>query len=184
MIDRADVRFLLQELHNRPSRELESRVLKFVPCAPNPDELYRAVAERAIELANAEGGTILVGFSPDLIGPDAVHDCAGTDIEALRWAVYNLTSPGIMVRAWGEPFGERTLLVVAVPKGFPPHVLKGGSTGGRTTRRITRRGGPALARPRLTRSKSSACGTRCRPGTSPQTCSGSITTGCSRRWGS
>jgi ATP-dependent DNA helicase RecG len=132
MIDRADVRFLLQELHNRPSRELESRVLKFVPCAPNPDELYRAVAELAVELANAEGGTILVGLSPDLIGPDAVHECAGTDIEALRWAVYNLTSPGIMVRAWGEPFGERTLLVVAVPRGFPPHVLKGGSTGVRT----------------------------------------------------
>lgn len=125
MIDRADVRFLLQELQSRPARELESRVLKFVPCVPNSDDLYRVAAERAIELANVEGGTILVGIAPDAIGPDAVVGCAGTDIEALRWAVYNLTSPGIMVRAWEETFGERTLLVVSVPKGFPPHVLKG-----------------------------------------------------------
>jgi ATP-dependent DNA helicase RecG len=136
MIDRADLRFLLQELRNRPSRELESRVLKFVPCEQNPDELHRAIAERAVELANVEGGTILVGFSPDVTGPDAVPGCAGTDIEALRWAVYNLTRPGIMVRAWEETFGERTLLVVAVPKGFPPHVLKGageqGSEGARS----------------------------------------------------
>jgi ATP-dependent DNA helicase RecG len=136
MIDRADVRFLLQELHNRPSRELESRILKFAPCAPNPDDLYRAIAERAIELANVEGGTILVGIAPDATGPDAVTGCAGTDIEALRRAVYNLTNPGIMVRAWEETFGERTLLVIAVPKGFPPHVLKGareqGNGGGKS----------------------------------------------------
>ena len=123
MIDRADMRFLLQELHNRPSRELESRVLKLAPCPPNPDDLHRVVAKRAVELANVEGGTILVGIEPDATGPDAVTGCLGADIEALRWAVYNLTSPGIMVRAWEETFGERTLLVIAVPKGFPPHVL-------------------------------------------------------------
>jgi ATP-dependent DNA helicase RecG len=100
-------------------------ILKFAPRAANQDEFHRAVAQRAIELANIEGGTILVGIEREEKGPAAVTGCAGTDIEALRRAVYDLTWPGIMVSAGEETFGERTLLVIEVPRGFPPHTLKG-----------------------------------------------------------
>jgi ATP-dependent DNA helicase RecG len=125
MIERADLRFLLEELHNRPSRELESMILKFAPRPSNPDEFHRAVAQRAVELANVNGGTILVGIDHEERGAQAVTGCSGTDIEALRRAVYELTRPGIMVSAAEETFGERTLLVIEVPRGFPPHVLQG-----------------------------------------------------------
>jgi len=134
MMDRADLRFLLQELHTRPSRELESMILKFAPRAEDQEQFHRAVAKRAVELANVEGGTILVGIEPQTKGPEAVTGCTGTDIEALRRAVYRLTEPGIMVKAEEEAFGERTLLVIEVPRGFPPHVLREAGAPGREHR--------------------------------------------------
>jgi ATP-dependent DNA helicase RecG len=127
-----ELREVLEKLASRPAKELETDRLKFVACPADRAELCRLVAEQAVRLANAEGGTIIVGVAPHQKGLAAITGCQGVAVDDLRRAVYQLTEPSILITARLVPGGTGPeapeLLLVSVPKGIPPHVLASSRT--------------------------------------------------------
>jgi ATP-dependent DNA helicase RecG len=91
---------------------------------------YRLIAEAAVCLANANGGTVVVGVHPGRAGRDAF---VGTAIEAdaARRQVWELTEPHLLVEPRSVDFADVRLLVLHVPESPEVH-----STNGRAPRRL------------------------------------------------
>jgi ATP-dependent DNA helicase RecG len=115
---------LLGQLETRTAAELEREDLLFAPCPERAEEGAETIARLVVELANLEGGVIVVGVTPDVRGKAAVTGCPIIVPDSLRRAVYALTEPPILVGVQPVTVADRTLLVVTVPKGLPPHVVR------------------------------------------------------------
>jgi ATP-dependent DNA helicase RecG len=109
---------LLAKLSDTPAARLQSERLKFLAWDDGRQTLLPSLAAVAVSLANTEGGTVIVG-----IAAGVVTGCAEVDLEALRRAVYSATSPAILIDVKALQTGGKTLLVVTVPKGLPPHIV-------------------------------------------------------------
>ena len=118
---------MLAQLESHVADELEREDLILAPSPEHSEDGMDSIARLVVELANLEGGTIVVGIKPETRGPEAVAGCAIIVPESLRRAVYALTEPPILVTVRPEIIEGKTLLVVTVPKGFPPHVVRTGS---------------------------------------------------------
>lgn len=112
------------------SRESEELELK-EPVRGSIGDTFRLVAEAAICLANAGGGTVVVGIDDDASGSGAF---VGTDVDvdALRQRVYELVQPPLTLTAYPIRRARARLVVVEVPRGVEIHA----DTKGRATRRI------------------------------------------------
>ncbi|MGH3903381.1 MAG: ATP-binding protein [Pseudonocardiaceae bacterium] len=115
------------------ARKLESPTLDFKAPSSSPKATFINIAEAAVCFANSVGGTIVLGVSDVVAGPDAL---VGIEVapEVLRRAVYERTSPGLDVTVQSLVVDGVTLLVVTVPEGLEVY---GTSTGRYCWRRGT-----------------------------------------------
>lgn len=116
----------------RPSR-LESDTLEFKQESRDPKETMQKLAGAAICLANAEGGTIVLGVVDALSGLDAI---VGTALDPIRikQRIYELSNPSLLVGTAEQPYGRVRLVVITVPAGIEIHA----DTQGRVKHRIGR----------------------------------------------
>lgn len=114
---RALERLLALIARGTAAAKLESPTLEFKTEKSGPKETFSDLAEAAVCLANAGGGTVVLGVADSPGGPAAL---VGTDIEPelLRHKVYDLTRPHLdTVVDVVEHAGVR-LLVVSVNEGL------------------------------------------------------------------
>ena len=126
MIDRASLLSRLAELENQTAEELESEELEFLPWTEDRAELDLLLSRLAVCFANAGGGLAIVGVQSATRGEGAITGCRDYDLDGLRRAIYQATEPGILVGFAELPFRNRTLLVMEVPRGIPPHATRDG----------------------------------------------------------
>jgi ATP-dependent DNA helicase RecG len=94
--------------------EAEGQQLAFVRRAFRPDEL----AETLAALANAQGGTVVIGVAGRTKKPEGVGDPDAARLAALD-AALACTPPLVLPLPQAAPHGDATLLVLAVPSGLP-----------------------------------------------------------------
>ena len=83
--------------------------------------------ENVVCLANARGGTIVLGVRDGMRNRrEAIQGAGRYDLMGLRRAVYDGTDPHILVEIEELVEPEGTLLLVLVPKGMPPHTTSDG----------------------------------------------------------
>lgn len=127
MPTKEEIRTLLKQLDGRRADELESETLEFKRWEPNLKQLHRLLREEAVCLANARGGTIILGIHDKGRSRKAAIQGVGEyDIPGLRRAIYDGTDPHILadIEELIEP--EGTLLLIHIPKGLPPHTTTDG----------------------------------------------------------
>lgn len=115
----------------RPARELESQDLEFKEAKANPNETERDLADAAICMANAGGGTIVLGVSDRFAGPAAFIGTS-QDPDTLRQAIHALTDPHLLVGVNQVVHVGMRLLAIQVPEGVEVYA----DTKGRASRRI------------------------------------------------
>lgn len=117
----------LARLDGEPADALEGETLEIKSRPKDPQQLRSWAVEAAVCLANAVGGTLLVGVADRTVGAArAVVGCGNVDVPALRRTVYDSTDPSILVdiEFLDTPHGR--LLAVHVPAGLPPHTTSNG----------------------------------------------------------
>lgn len=108
----------------------ESATLDFKQQGRSRDDTARNLAELAACLANARGGTVVLGVQDRPGGPEAV---TGTDVDVdhvLR-RIYQLTSPPLTVQIDDVFIVGKRLLIIRVPRSPEVHQVDG-----RATRRV------------------------------------------------
>src|SRR5512146_1420747 len=118
---REEVRELLQRLDGEPADAIESETLECkpwdVPARPF-DSLVREVREAVVCLANARGGTIILGvWDRKRTRREAIHGVGPVDAQDLRRRIYDGTEPRILVEIEELVEPEGRLLLVRVPRG-------------------------------------------------------------------
>jgi ATP-dependent DNA helicase RecG len=115
----------------RPAHEFESQDLEFKEEKAHQSETERDLADAAICLANAGGGTVVVGVSDRVAGVAAF---IGTSLEpdTLRKAIHALTDPHLLVSVTQLSHLGKRLLAVEIPEGVEVYA----DTKGRAYRRI------------------------------------------------
>jgi len=130
MMTREEIRELLQRLDGEPADAIESETLECKPweVAARPfDSLVREVRETVVCLANARGGTIILGVSDrKRTRREAIHGVGPVDAQDLRRRIYDGTEPRILVEIEELVESEGRLLLVRVPRGMPPHTTTEG----------------------------------------------------------
>ena len=126
----AEIRALLQRLDSEPADAIESETLECksweTPARPF-DSLVREVREAVVCLANARGGTIVLGVSDrKRTRREAIHGVGPLDAQDLRRRIYDGTEPCILVEIEELVEPEGRLLLVRVPRGLPPHTTTEG----------------------------------------------------------
>jgi ATP-dependent DNA helicase RecG len=87
----------------------------------------REVREAVVCLANAHGGTIILGVSDKKrTRREAIHGVGPLDTQDLRRRIYDGTEPRILVEIEELVEPEGRLLLVRVPRGMPPHTTTEG----------------------------------------------------------
>jgi ATP-dependent DNA helicase RecG len=111
--------------------DLETLTLDFKEEARTTGESEKLLTDAAICLANAEGGTIVVGVDDDVSG---VSSFLGTqiDAQAIQRRIYELTRPALLVDSAEIWFADVRLVVLSVPRSFDIHA----DTQGRAKRRV------------------------------------------------
>lgn len=126
----AEVRALLQRLEGEPADAIESDTLECKPWESPAcpfDSLVREVREAVVCLANAHGGTIILGVSDrKRTRREAIHGVGPLDAQDLRRRIYDGTEPRILVEIEELVEPEGRLLAVRVPRGMPPHTTTEG----------------------------------------------------------
>ena len=124
------IRSLLRRLEGEPADAIESDILECKPWDPNPGrfkEQLAVVAESVVCLANADGGTILLGVRDRVRSrADAIGGVGNLQPEAIRRAIFDRTEPHLTVdiEKLDEPEGR--VLLVRVPRGVVPHTTSDG----------------------------------------------------------
>jgi ATP-dependent DNA helicase RecG len=130
MLTIAEIRTLLQRLDGQPADAIESETVECKPWeAPaRPfDSLMREIREGVVCLANAHGGTIILGISDrKRTRREAIHGVGALDGNDLRRRIYDGTEPHILVEVEELAEPEGRLLLVRVPRGIPPHTTTEG----------------------------------------------------------
>lgn len=130
MSSAAEIRALLRRLDGEPADALESETLEFKPWDPHPaarDSHLREVREAVVCLANARGGTVVLGVGDrKRTRPDAIQGVGNLDIDDFRRRIYDGTEPRILVDIEELVEPEGRLLLIHVPRGLPPHTTSEG----------------------------------------------------------
>ncbi len=122
-----EIRTLLGRLDGEPADALEAEDLEFKPWERDPRALARTLREAVVCLANARGGTVVVGVKDRVRSRrEAIHGVGECDTNALRRDIYNGTEPHILVEVEDLVEPEGRLLLVRVPRGMPPHTTSDG----------------------------------------------------------
>jgi ATP-dependent DNA helicase RecG len=118
---------LLARLDGEPADALETETLEFKAWEADPRARARTLRETAVCLANAKGGTIVLGVADRArTRREAILGVSGYDVAAIRRAIYDGTDPHILVEVEELVVPEGTLLLVHVPRGLPPHTTTDG----------------------------------------------------------
>jgi len=121
------IRSLLVRLDGEPADALEDETLEFKPWEREPKALHKLLREYVVCLANAHGGTIVIGVKDGVRSRrEAIQGAGRYDLAGLRRAIYDGTDPHILVQIEELVEPEGTLLLVHVPKGMPPHTTTDG----------------------------------------------------------
>lgn len=112
--------------------DIETQTLDFKQDARSPKETGKVMAVAAACLANADGGTLVLGVRDRPGGPEAI---LGTEYSPdwCRQRVHELTDPSLLIQADSFTFRGRTLVRLDVPRGIDVH-----EADGRFTRRVGR----------------------------------------------
>ncbi len=123
----AEVRALLRRLDGEPADAIESETLECKPWDPDPKALHRTLREYVVCLANARGGTLVLGIRDRTRSRrDAIQGVGAHDPAALKRAIYDGTDPHILVDIEELVEPEGALLLIQVPRGIPPHTTSEG----------------------------------------------------------
>ena len=126
----AEIRALLQRLEGEPADAIESETVECKPWeAPGRpfDSLVREIREAVVCLANARGGTIILGIADrKRTRREAIRGVGQVDAQDLRRRIYDGTEPRILVEIEELVEPEGRLLLVRVPRGMPPHTTTEG----------------------------------------------------------
>ncbi len=130
MTDRAVAAALDDVLNGAEARTLESQTLEFKTVGRSRSDTLQRLAETAACLANAQGGTIVVGVANQSSGDDAF---AGHTLDAARTArrIYELTEPARTPIVEEITYASHHLLTITVPSSPEVHAV-----GGRSTERV------------------------------------------------
>ena len=124
-----EIRALLAQLEGKAAQELENEMLEFKSWETNIKQLHKLLREEAVCLANARGGTIVLGVDDKArTRKEAIQGAGQYDVPSLRRAIYDGTDPHILVDIEELVEPEGTLLLIHVPKGLPPHTTTDGVT--------------------------------------------------------
>lgn len=123
---------LLDRLDGTSAAGLESETLAFEFWDSTASVLerrrrIRGIRESVVAMANARGGTIVLGVADrKRTRRDAIHGVGDLAGDRLRRDIYDGTEPHILVglEEWNPPEGR--LLVLRVPRGLPPHTTTDG----------------------------------------------------------
>jgi len=127
MPTKEEIRSFLKQLDGRYADELENETLEFKRWESNLKQLHKLLREEAVCLANARGGTIVLGVQDkSRTRKAAIQGVGEHDIPGLRRAIYDGTDPHLLVDIEELVEPEGTLLLVHVPKGLPPHTTTDG----------------------------------------------------------
>jgi ATP-dependent DNA helicase RecG len=125
-----EIRALLQRLEGEPADAIESETVECKPweVSARPfDSLVREIREAVVCLANARGGTIILGIADrKRTRREAIHGVGPADAQDLRRRIYDGTEPHILVEVEELVEPEGRLLLVRVPRGMPPHTTTEG----------------------------------------------------------
>ena len=122
------IRALLLRLDGEPADAIESDVLECKPWHPGRLEEQLAIAaESVVCLANANGGTLVLGVRDGVRSrADAIAGVGDLDPEATRRAIFDRTEPHLTVDIEELIEPEGRLLLVRVPRGVVPHTTSDG----------------------------------------------------------
>lgn len=127
MRNREQIRNILNRLDGQPADALEDEDLEFKPWEEDPKTLHRMLRENVVCLANARGGTIVLGVRDRARSRrDAIQGVGRYDLSGLRRAIYDGTEPHILVEIEEIVEPEGPILLIHVPKGMPPHTTSDG----------------------------------------------------------
>src|SRR4030043_689502 len=122
-----EIRALLEKLDGKRASELEDETLEFKGWEANVKQLHRLLREEAVCLANAHGGTIVLGVRDNVrTKKEAIQGGGVYDIPGLRRAIYDGTDPHILTDIEELVEQEQTMLLIHIPKGLPPHTTSDG----------------------------------------------------------
>jgi len=125
-----EIAALLQRLDGSPADAIESETLECKPWLPEPKHLkeqLREIRECVVCLANARGGTIILGVHDRKRSrKDAIVGVGSLRADTLRKSIYDGTDPHILadVEELTEPEGR--LLLIHVPRGLGAHTTSEG----------------------------------------------------------
>lgn len=127
MRTKEEIRALLLRLDGETADALEDEDLEFKPWESDARTLNRILRETVVCLANAQGGTIVLGIRDRVrTRREALQGVGRYDLFGLKRAIYDGTDPHILVEIEEMQEPEGALLLVHVPRGMPPHTTSDG----------------------------------------------------------
>ena len=122
------IRALLRRLDGEPADAIESDVLECKPWHPGRlKEQLAIAAESVVCLANANGGTLILGVRDRVRSrAEAIVGVGDLDPETARRAIFDRTEPHLTVDIEELVEPEGRLLLVRVPRGVVPHTTSDG----------------------------------------------------------
>lgn len=127
MKTKEEIRALLRRLEGETADLLEDEDLEFKPWEEDAKSLHRMLRETAVCLANARGGTVVLGIRDRVrTRREAIQGVGRYDLAGLRRAIYDGTEPHLLVEIEELVEPEGSLLLVHIPKGMPPHTTSEG----------------------------------------------------------
>lgn len=112
------------------ANDAESSRLDFKAARKPSREVMKDLAEAVTCLANADGGSVVVGVSDKVSGVEAFHD-ALLDADETKLRIFELSDPHLVVECVIERWASRDLLVITTPSSPTVHAV-----GGRSTERV------------------------------------------------
>lgn len=140
----------MAQLDGEPADALESETLEFKNWVEAPDARERQIRElreTVVCFANARGGVIVLGvIDRKRTRREAIVGVGEVDLREIRKAIYDGTSPHILVEIDEMQEPEGRLLAIRVPRGLPPHTTSEGLAKIRVGKECKPLTGPDLAR--------------------------------------
>lgn len=150
MADATALRRVLAQLDGEPADALESETLEFKNWVEAPEARERQIRElreTVVCFANARGGVIVLGvIDRKRTRREAIVGVGEVDVREIRKAIYDGTSPHILVEIDEIEEPEGRLLAIRVPRGLPPHTTSEGLAKIRVGKECKPLTGPDLAR--------------------------------------
>lgn len=107
--------------------DLESTTLEFKSQGRSPRDAEQTVAEAIACLANAAGGTVVLGVANATRGERAIEGCT-VDSEALKRRIFELTDPPLVPTVRPIEARGKRLVTVSVPSSADVHQVQGRAT--------------------------------------------------------